>query len=72
MEEGKQIDESDEQSQNAPVSIDRRQDGDPNVTVESDSQLQKHCRGRRVTEAGRQIEESEEQFANADGSIDDS
>jgi hypothetical protein len=66
-----QIDESDEQSQNADLPIDKSLELDSNVIVERDQHLEKHDSPIFATEEGMQIDESDEQEQNAYSAIDE-
>jgi hypothetical protein len=55
-----QIEESDEHSQNARASMDESFEPDSNVTVERDSQSEKHSSPSCSTEEGMHIDESDE------------
>jgi hypothetical protein len=59
IEEGKQIDESDEQSQNAEFSIHESLEPDSNVIVESELHLSKPWSQILSTEEGTQIHSTE-------------
>jgi hypothetical protein len=56
-----QIDESDEQNQNADLSMNESLETDSNVSVERDLQPKKHVSPSTSTEEGMQIDESDEQ-----------
>jgi hypothetical protein len=60
-EEGHQIDESDEHSENANRPTHESVEPDSNVTVERDGHRAKDSLPRVLTEEGRQIDKSDEQ-----------
>jgi hypothetical protein len=67
-----QIDESDEQFQNADLSMDESLEPDSNVTVERHLHFWNDSLPSVSTEEGMQIDESDEQEKNADSPIDES
>jgi hypothetical protein len=71
-EEGIQIDESDEHSENAERPIDDSLQPAPNVIVDSDWHLEKHPTPSFCTVDGMQIEESETQPTHAELSMHES
>jgi hypothetical protein len=66
---GRQIDLSDEHSENTHLWISRSFEPDSNVTDESLSKPPKHFSQRTSTDAGTQIDSSEEQLENVHSSI---
>jgi hypothetical protein len=62
---GSRIDESDEQSSNAELSIHESLESDSNVIVERESHPQKQSSQIVSTEEGIQIDDSDEQHTNA-------
>jgi hypothetical protein len=63
------IDESDEQSRNAPSPIDERCDPDSNVTAKSGIQAKKQSPPIDITDEGMEIEQSDRQFPKAESPI---
>jgi hypothetical protein len=67
-----QIDDSDEQLENASISIDDSFEPDSNVTAERARHWEKHDRQIRQTDAGIQMDETVEQYENVSRLIHES
>jgi hypothetical protein len=69
MDEGMQIDWSDEQPEKADSPIRLSLGPDSNVTIASEVDDEKHSLGRMLTEAGTQIDFSDGKYENADSAM---